>query len=405
MIQLLKVAIRDLNRNRRRSLLSALALGMGLGLLMLMAAVLTGEMRNAMDATIRLQSGHLQVTAATYDEDKTSLAWEDLVENPVQMAAQIAALTPVDVATPRLFASGMVADGEETTGVRIVGIDPASAANKPFQDGLTAGSYLAADDRDGILIGKTLAEQLDLQAGQAVNLLVNTSNGDVDEQVFTIRGIYTTGIPGYDQSTVFMPLSKAQAITQTDGHASTVFVLLKNKEDAPSVVSALQAGRYQVKTWEQMNEILIQTEQMSNAYIIILYLIVLAITATVIVNTLVMSVFERTREIGILSAIGMKSRSIMAMFFAESSLLALLGILMGLGIGSLLALYASKIGFYIGNMGVTGIMMGERIYGQLTLQDTVSLVITAFVVTLLASLYPALLAAHLEPVEALRSGQ
>ncbi len=405
MIQLLKMAIRDLQRNRRRSLLSALALGMGLGLLMLMASVLTGEMRSSMDASIRLQSGHLQVTAATYDEDKTSLAWEDLVENPAQMAAQIGALAPVDSATPRLFASGMVADGSETTGVRIIGIDPASTANQPFEDGLISGSFLAADDREGILVGKPLAEQLNLQAGSTVNLLVNTSNGDVDEQVFTVRGVYSTGIPGYDQSTVFMPLSKAQAITQTDGHASTIFVLLKNKTDTASVVSALQSGRYQVKTWEQMNEILIQTEQMSNAYIVILYLIVLAITATVIVNTLVMSVFERTREIGILSAIGMKSRSIMAMFFAESSLLAAMGILMGLVIGGLLALYATKIGFYIGNMGITGILMGERIYGQLSVQDTVTLVITAFVVTLLASLYPALLASHMEPVEALRSGQ
>ncbi len=404
MIQLLKMALRDLRRNRRRSLLSALALGMGLAILMLMASVIAGEMRNSMDDTIRLQSGHIQVRAATYDEDKTSLAWEDLVENPGQIAAQISALSPVQFATPRLFASGMIATGDETTGVRITGIDPTSAANQPFADGIIAGSFLTADDRQGILVGKPLAEQLNLKAGDSVNLLVNTSNGEVDEQIFTIRGIYSTGIPGYDQATIFMPLSKTQAITQTEGYASTIFVLLKNRDDTAAVVSALQAGRYQVKTWEQMNELLIQTEQMADGYVIILYLIVLAITATVIVNTLIMSVFERTREIGILSAIGMKSRSIMAMFFAESVVLAIIGILMGLAIGGLLVLYASQIGFYIGNFGVTGIMMGERIYGYLTLNDTVTLTITAFVVTLLASLYPALLAAHMEPVEALRGG-
>ncbi len=405
MIQLFRMAIRDLGRNRRRSLLSALALGMGLAILLLMASVITGEMRSSMDATIRLQSGHIQVRAASYDEDKTSLAWEDLIENPDQMAAQINALAPVQVATPRLFASGMVASGNETTGVRIIGIDPTSAANQPFANGVISGSFLNSDDREGILVGKPLAEQLGLKAGDAVNLLVNTSNGEVDEQVFTVRGVYSTGIPGYDQSTVFMPLSKTQAITQTEGYASTIFVLLKNQDDTALVVSALQAGRYQVKTWEQMNEILIQTEQMADSYIVILYLVVLAITATVIVNTLIMSVFERTREIGILSAIGMKSRSILGMFFAESLLLAVGGILMGLAIGGLLVWYASSIGFYIGNFGVTGILMGERIYGYLTLQDTITLMITAFVVTLLASLYPALLASRLEPVEALRGGK
>jgi ABC-type lipoprotein release transport system permease subunit len=138
---------------------------------------------------------------------------------------------------------------------------------------------------------------------------------------------------------------------------------------------------------------------------IVLYLIVLGVTATVIVNTLVMAVFERTREIGILSAIGMRQRRIMAMFFAESGLLGVGGIALGLGIGGLLVVYATKQGFYIGNMGVTGMMLGERIYAYLTVQDTLTLTVVAFIVTLLAALYPAWLAARLEPVEALRAGQ
>ena len=114
------------------------------------------------------------------------------------------------------------------------------------------------------------------------------------------------------------------------------------------------ARQYQVMTWEQMNELLMQFEQFANAYMIMFYLIVLAITATVIVNTLIMAVFERTREIGILSAIGMKGGRIMAMFFAESSLLAVGGIVMGLVLGGSLVVYATHYGFYIGDMGVPG---------------------------------------------------
>ena len=132
MIQLFKMAFRDLGRNRRRSFFSALALGIGLALLLLMASVVDGEMRGALETAIKLQSGHLQVRAKTYDENKTSLAWEDLVENPATVAAQIAALAPVKAATPRLFASGIVASGDESAGVRIIGIDPASAANAPL---------------------------------------------------------------------------------------------------------------------------------------------------------------------------------------------------------------------------------------------------------------------------------
>jgi putative ABC transport system permease protein len=156
-----------------------------------------------------------------------------------------------------------------------------------------------------------------------------------------------------------------------------------------------------------MNDILTQTEQLSRGYMIVLYLIVLGITATVIVNTLIMSVFERTREIGILSAIGMKGRSIMAMFFAESSLLAVGGIAIGLILGGLLVAYASTFGFSIGDLaaGMTGILLGEKIYAHLTLNDTITLAVIAFVVTMLAGLYPALLAARMEPVEALRGGE
>jgi len=116
-----------------------------------------------------------------------------------------------------------------------------------------------------------------------------------------------------------------------------------------------------------------------------------------------MSVFERTREIGVLSALGMKGRRIMAMFLAESSLLAVGGILLGLILGGLVVAYFTQYGFFIGNMGVTGILIGDTIYTQLTLKDTVTLTIMAFVVTLLAGLYPAVMASRMEPVEALRA--
>lgn len=404
MIQLFRMAWRNLGRNRRRSFLSALALGIGLALLLLMAGILKGEMLESMRSAIQLQTGHLQIRAGSYEEAKTSLKWQDLVENPGPIATQVAALPPVQAATPRLFATGLVVARNETVGVRVIGIDPPSAANAPFRDGLVSGQFLTANDNEGLLIGQPLADKLGLKVGDRINLSVNTSNGDVDEQPFTIRGVYSTHTPGYDESTVFLPLPKAQAITQAGNHASTVFVLLKDQEQTGAVATALQAGHLQVKTWQQMNDLIIQFEQLAEGYMILLYLIVLGITATVIINTLVMSVFERTREIGILSAMGMTSRRVMALFFAESSLLAAGGILIGLVLGGLMVAYATQTGFYIGNFGATGIMLSDRIYAHLTLSDTIGLTIAAFVVTLLAALYPARMAASMDPIAALHSG-
>ena len=406
MINLFKLAYRDLLRNRRRSFFSALALGMGIGLLLMIAAVVEGEMRGSMEASINLQTGHIQIRAKDYNQDKNSLAWEDLVNNPEKIASQISGVAGVKVVTPRLVSSGIVEFGDQSNGVAVIGIDPNSPANAPFKNGTTQGEFIQPDDRDSILIGKELSKKMNIQVGDSIQLVVNTSSGTVDSQSFKVKGIFNSGVPSYDETTVFLPLAKAQAIAGVENRASTVNILLSDREMTDVVAASLKTDQYSVVTWKDLNEMVVQTESFAHAYMVIINLIVLAITATVIVNTLVMAVFERTREIGILSAIGMKSTSIMSMFFIESLLLAIAGTIMGFIIGGVLVWYSTNVGFYIGNLGVrSGFLLGERIYGHLTLTDTVSLTITAFVVTLLAALYPAILAARMEPVHALHGGE
>ena len=401
MTQAFKLAYRNIGRNKTRSLLSALAVGIGMALLLLMASVLEGEMQGALQNTIRLQSGHLQVRPASYEEGKVSLKWEDLIENPDLLVQQIKSIPQVTVATPRLIASTILTVRDESKGVQVLGIDPDSAANQPFKEGMLSGEFIKPDDREGILVGNVLADKLGLKVNDKVNLLVTTSNGDVNEQLFTIRGIFTTRTPGYDESTIFMPLAKAQAITATENHASTIFVVLQDLNQADAVAQALKSNNYKILTWQDQNAFITQFEDFANAFFIILYLIVLGITATVVTNTLVMAVFERTREIGILSAIGMKGRGIMAQFLAEGALLATGGVIGGLLIGGALVAYFTIYGIYIGDYGLTGVLFEDHIYAHLTLQNTINLAILTYIITLIASLYPARLAARLEPVEAL----
>jgi ABC-type lipoprotein release transport system permease subunit len=404
MNQLFKMAFRDLARNKRRSFLSALAVSIGMTLLIFMASILRGEFRGALQNGIRLQTGHLQVRAASYDENKVSLAWEDLIADPVQITDQLKALPQVLDATPRLIASGIISLGDHSRGVQVIGMDPAAEANQIFRRGVFAGEFLSGDDREGILIGKPLAERFGLNAGDRVNLLINTSSGDVDEQLFTIRGIYTTNVFPYDENTVFMPLAKAQAFAGAENHASLIFVLLHNQEQTEPVAAALTSSNYQIKTWLDLNELSVQFEQFAGAYMIIFYLIILGITATVVTNTLVMAVYERTREIGILSAIGMKGRRIMSAFLTEAALLATGGVVGGLILGGLITAWVAKVGLYIPTtQGVTGVLIGDKIYPYVTAPDVISLTITAYIITLLASLYPARLAANMEPVEALHA--
>jgi ABC-type lipoprotein release transport system permease subunit len=400
-----KMAYRNLGRHRRRSILSGLALGMGTALLMFIAAFFQGEMRSSMETTLRLNSGHIQVRDADYDQDKLSVAWEYLIENPEQVAAEIETLDQVQTATPRLFASGIVSVLDDSSGVEIMGIVPDSEANDPYRT-LVSGEFITADDREGILIGYPLAQNLGLEVGDQLTLLVNTSEGNVDEQQFTVRGIFTTGTTSYDKGVVFLPLAKAQAFSGAQNHASMIFILLKDREQADAVAAAIPSQNFQVETWEELNELLVLINDFSNAYLTFINLIVLGVTAIVIINTLLMSVFERTREIGILSAIGMKGRQVIALFIAEASLLALGGITFGALTGWALSAYFGKVGVYFGDLGISGgMILPDRIYPYLTLESAVNLIITAFIVTLLGSLYPARMASRMEPVEALHSAQ
>lgn len=404
MMHILKMSYRDLGRNRRRSFFSALAVGGGLALLILMASVVEGEMGGALENAIRLQSGHIQIRASTYDENKSSLKWEDLVANPDEIAAKIAAFDQVKAATPRLYASGFLSSGTQSAGAKITGIDPQSPASDPYREGIISGQYLSPDDRDAVLIGRPMAEKLNLKVGDNVGLSLNTADGNVQEQTLTVKGIYTTNTYGFDSATVFLPLAKAQAMTRTENHASTIFVLLKDTTMTDTVAPALSvSSRLEVKTWKDLNVLFVEWEDMAQSYIGFLYMIILAISVSVIINTLIMSVYERTREIGILSAIGMRGTRIMMLFLAESSLLAVGGVIMGLIIGVLGTMYFNVNGFYVGNMGLSGIAITDTVYAKLTMENLINLTLLTFVATILAGLYPALMASRMQPVEALRA--
>ena len=406
MRQLFKIAYRDLIRNRRRSLLTLVAIAVGVSLLVFMSGFIQGAITDSIENNIRLQTGHLKIRAASYDEDKVSLAWEDLLDNPEELAAQVRGLDGVEAASPVLWGSGIVSTREESVGVRVFGIDPLSDVHARIRDGLAAGEYLQPDDRSGVLLGQRLAESLGVAVGDQISLLVNTADEAPDEATFTIRGLYATGVPVYDDTTIFLPLSKAQAFTHTEGRASMILALLKDRELADGLAAALRAPGYTVLTWREMNQVILQAIQAGMGMLYIMYLVVLMVVAVVIANTLLMSVFERIREMGILSALGMKGREILLMFVVEAGILGAVGVVLGVVLGSLGVFYLSRVGLRIGDMATmttVSAAYSDTMYARFAPAETIAVAIAAMVIILLASLYPARFAARLQPVDALRN--
>jgi len=408
MFKLWRIAIRDLGRNKRRSALTLIAVMLGLALVIALHSFEMGAMQGSVDDNIRVQTGHVQVRGASYEQDKVSLKWEDLLEEPQGLAAQAQSLAEVRAAAPVLWASGILNTVEESVGVRVFGIDPLSEIEAPFREGLVAGEFLVPDDRSGILISRRLANNLGLAAGENVSLLVNTSGEQPDVAIFTIRGLYDTGLPGFDEVTIFMPLVKAQAFTQVGDRASAVVALLHDREDAVAVASALHAPGLELLTWRDLNQLMVEGMNQAMGFLYMIYLIVLAIVAVVVANTLLMSVFERTREMGILAALGMKGRQIMMMFVLESATLGAIGVFLGVLLGSLGVYYLATEGIYLGDIDMANVVsadiaFGETMYARFQWADTAVLSVVCWIIMLLASLYPAWFATRKEPIDALRA--
>jgi len=402
-----RIAVRDLRRNKRRSALTLIAVMMGLALVIVLHGYEMGAIEGSIENNIRIQTGHVQVRAASYDEEKVSLKWEDLLQDPQALAAQALMLPNVRAAAPVLWASGILNTADESVGLRVYGIDPLAETMAPFRDGLVAGAFLTPDDRSGVLVSRRLAQSLGLAVGDGISLLINTSDEQPDEAIFEIRGLFDSGIPGFDDATLFLPLAKAQAFVRVGERASAVVALLDDQEGAAAVAAALSAPGLEVLTWRDLNQLMLTATESAMGILYLMYVIVLAIVAVVVANTLLMSVFERTREMGILASLGMKGRQIMGMFLMESATLGVIGVLLGVALGSLGVYYLATEGISYGAdisaVAGTDFAMGNTMYASFQWGATAVLAVVCLIIILLASLYPAWFATRKEPIDALRT--
>ncbi|MBW7885005.1 MAG: ABC transporter permease [Caldilineaceae bacterium] len=399
------IAFRDLGRNRRRTAFTLIAVALGLALLILLNGYLAGVTEESLQNSIRLRTGHVQLRAASYEEKKVSLQWRDLLDNVEERTAQASAQPEVKAAAPVLWATGIVNTADDSAGLQVIGIDTSSPIYDPVRESVIAGAFLTADDRSGILIGQRLADNLNLNAGDNVSLTLINADGEPEEGIFTVRGLFSTGIVSYDANTLFMPLAKAQAFAGTGDRASAILMLLHGQEDADAVAASLQVPGTIALTWNELNQLFLQTLETGMSFYLLLDAIVMLVVAVVIANTLLMAVFERIREMGILAALGMKARQIMLMFLLEAATIGVLGSILGIVLGLAGVAYLVYVGIYIGDLGATAqnVALGDTLHGRFVPVTFAWLTLWTLVVILVASLYPAWFAARREPVEALHS--
>lgn len=402
----LSMAYRDLVRNGRRSVLTAVAVALGLVVTFAFSSLIDGMLESMVADNIRLSSGHLQIRNDSYDTDTASLKSQDLLEKADDWVTQAESLAGVQSAAPVLWSGGLLSTPGESIGIQIVGIDPEDAFHAPIRDGIVAGQYLGADDRGQILVGKILADQMGITVGQRVSVAASDANGVGQEGIFTVAGLVDTGFPSIDQNRILMPMAQAQAFSGVGDRFSSLILVLGDQEDTALVAAKVQVQDTQIVTWEDLNSLILESVGTGMVFYYILYGIVFLAVAVLIANTLLMSVFARAREIGILASLGMRSHQILGLFFVEGTLLALFGIALGWVLGMGVVAYLKYVGISIPAETATmveGMAFGSTIKGGFAPDQFIILSLLLLVIVSLVSLYPAWYASRMEPVEALHA--
>ncbi len=409
---LLRMAWRNVWRNWRRTVIAGIAIALGLTLILVFDGFLGGMNEALYGNTVKLQGGHVQIHASGFREKANRLPLLPLLDPGAAVEAALAQPEVVAV-SQRIETGGMVSSREGTMPVAITGIEPEQEASVSLvAENVVQGRWLEANDEDVLLIGAALAERIEVTVGDRVTLVGRATHQQMRRRTMTIIGIYDLGIPDVEKSLVFVSLLEAQTLFDLRDQATEVAIYLEQVGQEPPVVETLQTALpgYEVDAWDTLDPSAKQMMELEAQIMDMFGLVILLIAGVGILNLMLMAVFERTREIGLLAAMGLKRRETVVLFLLEGVLIGLLGALAGTVLGGAIGAYFGRVGLdwmamyggidmgeYSGLIG----LMGDRLYFRIGIYVLVKRALTVGIIAALASLYPAWQASKREPAEAL----
>lgn len=417
------VAWRNLWRRRQRTLFTALAMGVGVGLSMGTMALQRGVSLELFDELVTDTLGHVQLHHPQYPSTRRL---HDTLKELSALTAQVEGQRGVLSASPRLMSVALVGGAQRSTGALITGVDPVREAQlSELDQSVTKGAWLPPQPERLAVIGEGLAEELSISVGGELAVVGQDAYGGVAQGLFKVSGVVRSGSVELDSAGVWLHLQDAQALFVLEDQAHELIIVSGDRstqvvgegedERALQTLKAelielplLQHERPLTRTWREAMPSVSQLMDTQRASSYIMLVIVLALAALGILNTMLMSVYERTRELGVLLAIGVRPRSISALVIIEALYLATAAALIGLSLGGAIdyLLVTYGLDFSVNGQGLSygGVRLSPRLYGAFEWEATLVTLAALYLTTLLASLWPAYRAAHLEPVEAINRG-
>lgn len=396
-------AVRNVTRQYRRSLFGIAAVAFGVVALLLAAGFIEWVFWASREGAIQAGLGHVHVMRSGYLRDGQADPWHFLMPQKSPELDVLTRTSHVQTVAPRIAFAGLISRGESTVSFLGEGVDPTAEREVSKVLMIGSGENLAAGDAKGIILGRGLAENLGVQVGDSVVLLTNLPSGGISAVECHVRGFFTTASKAYDDSALRIPLPLAQKLLRVSGVHRWILVL-DDTAKSSSVVQALREAvgdrGLDIVPWYEMADfynkmVALLSKQIGVVEGIIAIIIILSIS-----NTMMMNVLERTTEIGTCLAIGRTRGQILRQFVYEGLTVGLIGAVLGLAVGVILALSISSVG--IPMPPPPGMSEGYRGKILLTLPLLLNAFLLALGTTLLASAYPAWKASRLQIVDSLR---
>ncbi len=383
--------------------ITAIALGLWAGVFIM--GFYFGIIEQKINDVVRSEVSHIQIHHPDYKKEDFNINY--FIPDGLTISEDLSVDTLVQYTSGRVISMGMIGSAKANSGVRIIGIDPeVEALLTGIDNKVIEGAFFKGVKRNAILVGQKLATKLNIKVRSKVVLTFQHINGEITAAAFRVAGIFKTLNTTYDESNVYVNNKEFRKLVGENITYHEIAILLKEHEYVDTAAEKYK-GLYPgllVEDWLEIVPLMRYMTDMMDQVMLIFMLIIMLALMFGIVNTMLMAVLERTRELGMLMAIGMNKFRLFNMILLETLILAMVGGLIGLILGYITIEYYAVKGIDVGifSAAYESVGFSTKVFPQLEARYYIQTALQVVILSIFASLYPGRKALKLKPVEAIR---